>query len=71
MHGFEELGLARIVAVTGLANTASQRVLTKLGLQYRGLLEVYGVKGVWLYDISASGWQRLYGAGGAVTVSPQ
>ena len=69
-HGFEDLGLQQIVAVTGQANTASQRVLTKLGLQYCGLVEVYGVRGVWLYDVRAEAWAGLHGAVGA-TVSPQ
>ena len=58
-HGFEDLALARIAAVTARANTASQRVLCKLGFQYRGLREVYGVQGVWYYSISAGAWARL------------
>jgi RimJ/RimL family protein N-acetyltransferase len=69
-HGFSDLGLERIVAVTSAENVASQRVLTKLGLQYRGLREVYGVKGVWYYDIRAAAWRRLF-AGGLATQSPQ
>ena len=36
-HGFEDLRLARIVAVTSRDNTGSQRVLAKLGFRYRGL----------------------------------
>ena len=45
--------------VTARGNTASQRVLCKLGFQYRGLREVYGVQGVWYYSLSAGTWARL------------
>ncbi len=33
-YGFQKLGLKRIVGITALGNRASQRVLTKLGLQF-------------------------------------
>ncbi|MFD3514805.1 GNAT family N-acetyltransferase [Streptomyces sp. NPDC058657] len=33
-HGFEDLGLTRISAMTAAANTASQATLTSLGLSY-------------------------------------
>lgn len=58
-HGFEEIGLRRIVAVTGRANTRSQRVLVKLGFRYQGLRRVYGIDDVWYYDLSARHWHRL------------
>lgn len=41
-YGFGECGLDRIVAVTHPGNAASQRVLRKLGLEYRGAGRYYG-----------------------------
>jgi len=41
-YGFCERGLDRIVAVTHPDNAASQRVLRKLGLEYRGTGHYYG-----------------------------
>jgi RimJ/RimL family protein N-acetyltransferase len=41
-HGFRVLGLDPIVAVAVFENTASRRVLEKLGLGYRGLRFHYG-----------------------------
>jgi RimJ/RimL family protein N-acetyltransferase len=41
-HGFRSLGLDPIVAVAARDNTASRRVLEKLGLGYRGLRFHYG-----------------------------
>jgi [ribosomal protein S5]-alanine N-acetyltransferase len=35
-YGFEDVGLAQIVAITDLGNTASQRVLAKAGLVHKG-----------------------------------
>lgn len=40
-YGFGERGLDRIVAVTHPDNAASQRVLRKLGLEYRGIGRYY------------------------------
>ena len=40
-YGFGECGLDRIVAVTHRGNAASQRVLRKLGLEYRGIGHYY------------------------------
>lgn len=58
-HGFEDIRLDRIVAVTARENTGSQRVLTKLGFRYRGLCRVYGIDDVWYYDLSARHWRWL------------
>ncbi len=58
-HAFDDLNFDTIVAVTSAENVASQRVLTKLGMQYRGLREVYGVAGCWYYVLSQRGWRRL------------
>lgn len=58
-HAFEGLGLKRVVAITSHANTASQRVLVKLGFAYRKPVTVYGVDGVWYYDMTARHWPKL------------
>ena len=58
-HAFDDLNHDTIVAVTSAENVASQRVLTKLGMEYRGLREVYGVTGCWYYVLSQRGWRRL------------
>jgi len=58
-HAFEDLGLPRVVAVTSHANTASQRILVKLGFAFRKLVSVYGVDGVWYYDMSALSWPKV------------
>lgn len=62
-HAFVDLNFSTIVAVTSAENVASQRVLTKLGMQYRGLREVYGVAGCWYYVLSQRGWRRLRNVG--------
>lgn len=41
-HGFEALNLDRVVGITHPENRASQRVLTKLGLQYERDAHYYG-----------------------------
>jgi RimJ/RimL family protein N-acetyltransferase len=41
-YGFGERGLDRIVAVTHPGNAASQWVLHKLGLEYRGIGHYHG-----------------------------
>ncbi len=41
-YGFEQVGLAQIVAVTNPENAASQHVLEKCGLQFQGLAHYYG-----------------------------
>jgi len=43
-HGFRSLGLDPIVAVAARENTASRRVLEKLGLGYRGRRFHYGAE---------------------------
>ena len=43
-HGFEEVGLDRIVAVTHPDNVASQRVLEKIGMRREGFSEYDGKK---------------------------
>lgn len=41
-HGFETVGLERIVAVTDMRNLASQRVLVKCGMRHAGWRDAYG-----------------------------
>jgi RimJ/RimL family protein N-acetyltransferase len=49
--GFERLGLPRIVAIAQPANTASIRIMQKLGMRFERLTEARGVP-VALYAIS-------------------
>lgn len=41
-YGFEKLGFREIIAITDLENTASQRVLEKIGFTQRGVEEIDG-----------------------------
>jgi len=61
--GFEELGLHRIIARCNPLNTASERVMQKLGMQREGLLrESAFMKGCWidllLYSILEWEWKE-------------
>ena len=47
-HGFGELGLERIVAVTHPENVASRRVLEKIGMRFDGPTLYEGAR-AWLY----------------------
>jgi RimJ/RimL family protein N-acetyltransferase len=42
-HGFDTVGLPRIIAITHPQNTASRRVMEKLGLRYERDIEVFGL----------------------------
>ncbi len=42
--GFEQLNLSQIVAVTGPANAASQRVMQKLGMRYQKNMQYNGTE---------------------------
>jgi ribosomal-protein-alanine N-acetyltransferase len=50
-YGFDVLGLQQICGVVFPENVASQRVLEKAGLTYRGLRSVFGFDGVMFYAI--------------------
>jgi RimJ/RimL family protein N-acetyltransferase len=50
-YGFGVLGLHHICGVVFAENLASQRVLQKAGLTYRGLRSVFGFDGVMYYAI--------------------
>ena len=58
--GFTALKLSKIVAVTGLNNLASQRVLTKLGMRYEKNMQ-YNSTEVMYYAISRTEWQSRVG----------
>ena len=50
-YGFDMLGLPQISAVVFSENVASQRVLEKAGMTYRGLRSIFGFDGVMSYAI--------------------
>ncbi|HET7054948.1 MAG TPA: GNAT family N-acetyltransferase [Thermomicrobiales bacterium] len=50
-YGFDVLGLQQICGVVFAENVASQHVLEKAGLAYRGLRSVFGFDGVMYYTI--------------------
>ncbi len=55
-HGFDELGLERIVAVVRPDNAASRRVLAKAGLHPAGTGHHYGADvELWVIDLSRPG----------------
>ncbi|HLG68841.1 MAG TPA: GNAT family N-acetyltransferase [Chloroflexota bacterium] len=54
--GFTQLGLKRIVAVVRPENSASQRVLAKLGFRYLGPARHYGFE-VQLWNLSRRGFE--------------
>lgn len=43
-YGFETLGLERIIAVAVPANTASLRVMEKIGMTYQGVIPAYATE---------------------------
>src|SRR5262249_59335572 len=43
-HGFERVGLARIVAVTAPAHAASRRVMERLGMALEGERDAFGMR---------------------------
>lgn len=55
-HGFEKLGLERIISITDPRNTASRRVMEKAGLLYRGEVHWRGFDDVW-YAAERRGWK--------------
>jgi ribosomal-protein-alanine N-acetyltransferase len=59
--GFEDLGLASIVAVTHIDNHPSRQLLQKLGLRYLGQVTAYGGE-VTHFRITAEEYQTQYGA---------
>src|SRR5262249_21719731 len=56
-HGFERVGLARIVAVTAPAHAASRRVMERLGMTVEGERDAFGMHLV-CYALTAAEWRR-------------
>ncbi len=56
-HGFGGLGLSRIVGITHPDNRASQRVLMKLGMDYRRMDHFYGVD-VTFFDVDLATFRQ-------------
>jgi RimJ/RimL family protein N-acetyltransferase len=54
-HGFEDLGFDRIVAVVRPGNTASRRVLAKLGMTCEGTARHYGTE-VQRWSVGRDAW---------------
>ncbi len=52
-YGFEDLGLAEIVAVCRPENIASHRVLEKSGLRRRGMRDAFGLRGLYYFTARA------------------
>jgi RimJ/RimL family protein N-acetyltransferase len=55
-HGFEAVGLERIISATMATNTASRRVMEKCGLHFQGELAMAGTTVAW-YAIDRADWQ--------------
>ena len=56
-HGFADLGLDRIVAVTAPENHRSRRVLEKLGLTFMNTRRAYGIDGCLYYVLTRNEWE--------------
>jgi RimJ/RimL family protein N-acetyltransferase len=54
-HGFEELGLERIISITVHKNVASRRVMEKVGMTLRGETCFKGLGVVW-YAVDRRDW---------------
>ena len=53
VHGFEDLGLTRVVAVTSPENVRSQAVLSAIGMNFIDRRRVYGVDDCLFYEARA------------------
>jgi RimJ/RimL family protein N-acetyltransferase len=60
--GFEELGFSEIASWTLPTNTASQRIMEKLGFRYERDFEFAGLEHRF-YRMAAGDWQRYHGSG--------
>jgi ribosomal-protein-alanine N-acetyltransferase len=54
-HGFQSVGLPRIVAVTRPQHSASRRVMERLGMAYEGERELFGMQVV-CYAVTLEAW---------------
>jgi RimJ/RimL family protein N-acetyltransferase len=57
-HGFTDLGLDRIIAVTAPENQRSRRVLEKLGLAFQDTRRAYGIDGCLYYVLTRAAWEQ-------------
>jgi RimJ/RimL family protein N-acetyltransferase len=55
-HGFETVGLERIISTTMAATAASRRVMEKCGLRFQGELPIGGTVVAW-YAIDRADWR--------------
>jgi RimJ/RimL family protein N-acetyltransferase len=55
-HGFETVGLKRIISATMATNAASRRVMEKCGLRFQGELALAGTTVAW-YAIDRADWK--------------
>jgi RimJ/RimL family protein N-acetyltransferase len=62
-HGFEVVGLERIISVTMATNAASRRVMEKCGLRFQDELHFRGTEVAW-YAIDRADWQAARATGG-------
>ena len=56
-YGFEQVGLERIIALTKPENTASRRVMEKLGMWYEKNLHIFHLEAVY-YAITQDAWRQ-------------
>jgi ribosomal-protein-alanine N-acetyltransferase len=56
-YGFDQVGLQRIIALTKPENTASRRVMEKLGMQYEKNLHIFNLQAVY-YAMTRQAWAR-------------
>jgi RimJ/RimL family protein N-acetyltransferase len=70
MHGFQQVGLEEIIAVTIHENHASVRVMQKVGLGYWSRGRYYGVD-VDIYGLWRLHWERQHAAARRARKSPR
>jgi ribosomal-protein-alanine N-acetyltransferase len=61
-YGFDEVGLERIIALTRPENTASRRVMEKLGMRYEKNLHIFHLEAVY-YAVTRDVWRQRREAG--------
>jgi RimJ/RimL family protein N-acetyltransferase/uncharacterized protein YndB with AHSA1/START domain len=57
-HGFDALGLDRVIGITYPENLASRRVLEKIGMTYQGAGGYFGIPGAAVYAVERPGLDR-------------
>jgi RimJ/RimL family protein N-acetyltransferase len=58
-HSFDNCGFDTIIAQAVPANTASRRVMEKIGMQYRGLVNQYYNAELALYDVTREQFKNM------------